>query len=116
MDPTCPLLSGLADELSAIVPLIEGLATLVFEHATAAAPADRAGVLTQAQAVDDLSQRLVAVRDLMASVARGEPVDSALQALPLAEMAARLRRVVLDRAPEPGSASAHGAGELMLFD
>jgi hypothetical protein len=111
--PTPALLSGLSDELSSMIPLVEGLSALVFDHAIKAAPEDRPQILTQAQAVDDLAQRLEALRDLAAALSRGVPVDAALDAMRLAEVAGRLRIATLGG--ETIQANGPPAGELVLF-
>ena len=112
--PATPaMLSGLAEELAAMMPLVEGLSGLVLDHAIKADAHDRARILTQAQAVDDLGQRLEALRDLMAALSRGMPVDAALHAMPLAEVAARLRAAALGARTTPDDDP--GRGDLVLF-
>lgn len=111
--PAPAILAGLADELTAMIPVVEGLSALVFDHALKAEPEDRPRVLTQAQAVDDLTQRLEALRDLTGAMSRGVGAEAALEAMRLADMAARLRTAA--RGDESGIARGANAGELLLF-
>ncbi|MCS6627087.1 hypothetical protein N0B44_29655 [Roseibacterium beibuensis] len=112
-NPTPALLSGLADELSLMIPVVEGLSALVFDHALNVGPGDRPGVLTQAQAVDDLSQRLEALRDLVGALSRGVEAGAALDAMPLAAVADRLRAAAIGGGPVPAGGT--DAGDLLLF-
>jgi hypothetical protein len=112
-NPTLALLSGFADELSSMIPVVEGLSALVFDYALKAEPDDRPRVLTQAQSVDDLTQRLEALRDLTEAVSRGVAVDAALDALRLADVAGRLRIAMVGA--ETARDQSPPAGELVLF-
>lgn len=109
------LLSAFSSEFSTMIGQVETLSDLVRDHARLTAPADRSRVLTQAQGVDALSQRLHALRGLASALANEQPVDAALDAVPLADLAESLRRAILNSDPELASATA-GAGDLMLFD
>lgn len=111
---TPDLLSGLADELASMIPVVAGLSALVFDHAIKAPAEDRPRILTQAQAVDDLGQRLDALSNLATALSRGVPVNAALDALPLAEVAGRLRIAALGLRPATDNDPA--SGELVLFD
>lgn len=110
VDPT--LLAALSAELAALTVPVEGLADLVADHAAGAPPADRAAVLRRAQSVDEVSQTLWALSRLLGALAQGEPAETALEAVPLAALAARLRG---DDVP-PARAAAPGAGDILLFD
>ena len=112
-NPTPALLSGLADELSSMIPVVEGLSALVFDHALKANAEDRSRILTQAQAVDDLSQRLEALRGLASALSRGADIQTALDALPLESMAARLRAAGVGGGPARDDGP--DAGDLLLF-
>lgn len=112
--PLSALLSGLASELASARATVEALAPLVAEHVRQAPIERRMALLVQAQSLDDLAQRLEALSGLTAAVAEGTPVPAALDAIPLAELADRLRR-----AAAPGAVAAPApaaSGELVLFD
>lgn len=110
VDPA--LLAALSAELAALTAPVEGLADLVADHAAGAPPVDRAAVLRRAQSVDEVSQTLWALSRLLGALAREEPAEAALDAVPLAALADRLRS---DDIP-PARAAAPGAGEILLFD
>jgi hypothetical protein len=112
---TAALLSALSRELADMILSVEGLEALVMAHARLAAPADRADVLTRAQDVDSLGQRLHALHRLTASLAAGRPVEAALDAIPLADLAGQLRGAIRGRGAEDASPRA-AAGDLSLFD
>ena len=109
------LLSALSTEFSAMRETVEGLSDLMREHALLAAAADRPRVLTQAQGVDALRQELDALGDLAAALGGGRPIEGVLDAVPLADLADRLRRAVSDTDLEARPAPA-ATGELVLFD
>jgi hypothetical protein len=113
---TPSLLSALADELALTLPVVEGLSALVVEHAIQADALHRPRILIQAQAVDDLSQRLVALRDLTEALSHGAKVEAALDTVSLAEMAARLRLAVNGTASNTMPVASATHGDLMLFD
>lgn len=108
------LLRALSRELADMTRTVEGLEDLVLAHARLAAPADRADVLVQAQGVDSLGQRLQALRQLTECLADGRPVESVLDAIPLADMADQLRRALGREAGDVMPRAA--AGDLALFD
>lgn len=110
---TRTMFEALSAELATMGEDIEGLAGLVADHVRLVAPEVRQRTLIQAQAVDELTQRLDALRSLATLLARGEPVEAALDAIHLADLADRLRSVVLPSAREVRSPPA--AGDLMLF-
>jgi len=101
-------------ELATMGEGVEGLAGLVSDHVRQAPAEARPRALIQAQALDELTQRLDAMRSLAVVLARGEPVEAALDVVPLADLADRLRGVVLLSAPEVRVRPV--AGDLMLFD
>lgn len=109
------LLSGLSQELALMVPIVEGLSGLVMDHAIQADAAARPRILAQAQAVDDLNQRLQALVDLTRAVAAGTAPEAALDAVRLADVAARLRLASAGERSQPAT-PARGSGDLMLFD
>lgn len=111
---TPSLLSGLADELALMIPMVEGLADLVKDHAIQADAIDRPRILNQGQAVDDLSQRLAALRELAEALSDGARVETALDTMPLADLAARLGLAIGTSPTHAPTLVAHG--DLMLFD
>ncbi len=112
---TAALLSALSRELAGMTRTVQGLEDLVMAHARLVAPADRAAVLTRAQDVDSLGQRMHALRQLTESLAEGRPVEAVVDAIPLADVAGLLRRAILAR--DAGEAAARvAAGDLTLFD
>jgi len=111
---TRALLSGLSAELAAMMETVDGLSSLIADHARQT-PADRrSGVLVKAQAVDDLHQTLDALRALAGALSSGVPVEAALSAVPLSALADRLQAAALSIAPGPEMAAP--AGELVLFE
>ncbi len=112
---TKSLLTAVSAELSDIRVGVDATADLVSEL-LGHAPADqRLAYLTRIQAFDVLSQRIDALSGLAAALAGDQPLDSALAALPLAEMAERLRETSLRGSGSVTSSSAD-AGDLVLFD
>lgn len=112
---TAALLSALSRELAGMARTVERLEDLVMAHARLVDPADRAAVLTRAQDVDSLGQRMHALRQLTESLAEGRPVEAVLDAIPLADLADTLGRAILAR--DAGEAAPRvAAGDLALFD
>lgn len=113
------LLTAMAAELADIRAEIEAAGGLVSEVLRQLPPEARLGYLTRSQTFDVLTQRVEALAGLARAVAEDQPMDTALAALPLAEMAERMqetahraRRPLADAdADEP----ARAAGELHLF-
>ena len=62
----------------------------------------RLGYLTRSQSFDVLSQRIEALSGLAQAVADDQPMDTALAALPLAEMAERMQETA--HRARPGAA------------
>ena len=111
------LLSAVAAELADIRAGVDEAGGLVSELLHLAPPEQRLTYLTRMQAFDVLSQRVDALSGLAGALAADQPMDTALAALPLAEMAERLRETslrVFDRAAEPARPAP--AGDLLLFD
>ena len=111
------LLTAVAAELADIRAGVDEAAGLVSELLKLAPSDQRLSFLTRTQAFDVLSQRVDALSGLAAALAADQPMDTALAALPLAEMAERLRETslrVFDRAAEPVRSAP--AGDLLLFD
>ncbi|MBF0665786.1 MAG: hypothetical protein IR159_09655 [Brevundimonas sp.] len=111
---TRALLSGLSAELATLMETVDGLSSLVADHARQTPADSRSGVLVKAQAVDDLHQTLDALRALAGALSCGAPVDEALAAVPLAALAERLKAASGSAAPASGGATR--AGDLVLFE
>jgi len=111
---TTAMFEALSIELEMIGEGVDGLAALISEHVRQAPVEARPQALVQAQALDDLIQRLDALRVLAGGLARGEPVEAALDGVLLAALADRLRGAVLLSAPAVRSTPV--GGDLMLFD
>lgn len=117
------LLTAVAAELADIRAGVDEAGGLVSELLKLAPPEQRLTFLTRMQVFDVLSQRVDALSGLAGALAVDQPMDTALAALPLAEMAERLRETSLRgrplRAAEPAQAQGVGAapaGDLLLFD
>lgn len=111
---TQALLAALSTECAEMAAAAEGLSTVVFEHARGLPAAERGPVVVQAQAVDLLVQKLAALAALTDALSEGQTVESAIDALPLADLVDRLSSAVLERtrarAAEPSDS------DLVLFD
>lgn len=110
---TRALFSGLSAELAAMMVAVDGLSSLVEEHARQATPQRRSGVLIKAQAVDDLHQKLDSLRALAAALSGGAPIEEALSDIPLSALAQRLQAAALSTGRGPETAA---PGEFLLFD
>lgn len=114
MTPQTPddarLLAALSDELSGAredVQAVEVLIALLIRQV----PAEQRGdAVVQAQMLDALNQRLDALAAVLRALSQGVPAGEALDRLPLADLAARLRPAS-DLRTEPAPAS----GDLTLF-
>jgi hypothetical protein len=113
---TKSLLTAVAAELSDIRMGVDATAVLVSELLAMVPAEQRLAYLTRIQAFDVLSQRIDALSGLAVALAGDQPLDTALAALPLAEMAERLRETSLRGKGTSGGASAADAGDLILFD
>ena len=110
------LLAAVSAELADIRAGIDEAGDLMSDLVKGAASEQRLTYLTRMQAFDVLSQRVDALSGLAAALAEDQPMDTALAALPLAEMADRLREVSL-RAKSPARpAPVAVCGDLLLFD
>ena len=112
---TRALLAAVSAELADIRTGIDEAGDLVSDLVKDAAPAQRLTYLTRMQAFDVLSQRVDALSGLAQALAEDQPMDTALAALPLAEMADRLRELSLRVKPMERSASVAVCGDLLLF-
>lgn len=111
------LLAAVAAELADIRAGVDEAGGLVSELLRLAPPEQRLTFLTRTQAFDVLSQRVDALSGLAAALAADQPMDTALAALPLAEMADRLREMSFRVKPSASEAApAAVAGDLLLFD
>lgn len=109
------LLTAVAAELADIRAGVDEAGDLVSELLKLAPPEQRLAFLTRMQAFDVLSQRIDALSGLAGALAEDQPMDTALAALPLAEMADRLRETSLRVRPSAAAVPAV-SGDLMLFD
>src|SRR5690606_40082294 len=114
------LLSAMAAELADIRAEIQGAGDLVSEVLRLLPPQTRLGYLTRSQAFDVLTQRVDALAGLAQAVVEDQPMDTALAALPLAEMAERMQETAHRARPGGQSeaetdAPAAAAGVLHLF-
>ncbi|WP_024354586.1 hypothetical protein [Brevundimonas naejangsanensis] len=116
------LLAAMAAELSDIRAEIEAAGGLVSEVLRQLPAETRLGYLTRSQSFDVLSQRIGALAGLAQAVAEEQPMDTALAALPLAEMAERMQETAHRARPsaapadDPDEASgASASGVLQLF-
>ncbi len=111
---TTAMFAAFSAELATIGEGVDGFADLISAHVRQASAEARPQALIQAQALDDLIQRLDALRVLAGGLARGEAVEVALDGVSLAALADRLSSAVLPASrtacPTPVS------GDLMLFD
>ena len=113
---TKSLLTAVSAELSDIRMGVDATAELVSELLALAPPEQRLAYLTRIQAFDVISQRIDALSGLAAAVAGNQPLDTALAALPLAEMGERLRETSLRGGASAGAVAVADAGDLLLFD
>lgn len=110
------LLSAVAAELGDIRAGVDEAGGLVSELLRLAPAEQRLTFLTRMQAFDVLSQRVDALAGLASALSEDQPMDTALAALPLAEMADRLRELSFRGRPLSEPAPAAVAGDLLLFD
>ena len=112
------LLSAVAAELADIRAGVDEAGGLVSELLRLAPPEQRLTYLTRMQAFDVLSQRVDALSGLAGALAADQPMDTALAALPLAEMADRLREMSFRVKPTSSDSApvAPVSGDLLLFD
>ncbi len=99
----------MAAELADIRVEIEATGGLVSEVLRQLPAEARLGYLTRSQTFDVLSQRIEALAGLAQAVADDQPMDTALAALPLAEMAERMQETT--HRARPGAAPAEESAE-----
>jgi hypothetical protein len=104
------LLAAVADELMGVREGIDDVEALVSRLVRLAPPEDRPSALTQAQALDALTQRLEALSGVLRMLSGGASPAEAVSRLSLADMAGRLR-------PAAGEATSSlaASGDLTLF-
>jgi len=104
------LLSALSTELAAMVATVESLSRMAADHVRQSRGEARVRALVDAQAIDDLGQRLSALSDVTGAMADGEDIAAAVSGIRLTDLQSRLRGAV------PVSPVASAAGDLMLFE
>jgi hypothetical protein len=105
------LLSAVADELEDLRAGVDAISHLLGDLVRRVPPTEQLEVMSDAQRLDEITQRLQALSNLARAVAAGEAPDSAVAAIPLADLAQRLRPTLGARADQAGP-----AGDLQLFD
>ncbi len=108
------LLGALSEEFDTLADGIETLSGLVADTVRDADETTRPEAMRQAQAIDEMTQRCRALRDLTDSLSREEPLRGALDAIPLSALAERLSRAL--RLTSADTAASTDAGDLMMFD
>jgi len=120
MSPDRTLMAALAAEFAEMADGVEGLAALTTLLMQTADAATRPQALKQAQAIDALVQRCLALRDVSAGLAEGRALETVLAEVPLADLAVRLGGATPPSANRPRTAAnaavTTDAGDLMLFD
>ena len=114
------LLSALSRELAAMMDTVESLSATISDHVGNSRGEARLRALKDAQAIDDLSQRLEALSAVTGAMARGDDAEAALAGVRLTDLSQRLRGAVPAASPVPTTFSAPAAqpvaGDLMLFE
>ena len=105
------LLEAVADELAQVRQELDGVETLVGDLTRHAPSQDRPRILTEAQSLDVLIQRVEALSGVLRMLGGGASPSEAVSRLSLADMAGRLRPA----AGEQRQAATADAGDLMLF-
>jgi len=114
---TKALLAAVSGELSDIRSGVQQAGDLMGEVLAKLSSQERLAFLARTQSFDVLVQRLEALSALAASLSNDEPMNTALAALPLAEMAERLQEAAHRGRPQGNdTAAAQPAGDLLLFD
>ena len=120
MSPDRTLMTALAAEFADMADGVEGLAALTSALIRTADAATRPQALMQAQAIDALVQRCLALRDVSAGLAEGRALETVLAEVPLTDLAVRLGGASSLLADRPRTAAnadvTSDAGDLMLFD
>ena len=104
------LLEAVADELAQVRQQLDGVETLVGDLTRHAPSQDRPRVLTEAQSLDVLIQRVEALSGVLRSLGAGVTPARAVAGVTLTDLAARLSLAE----GEPTAAAAN-AGDLLLF-
>jgi hypothetical protein len=112
------LFTALAAEFADMADDVEGLAALTTLLMQTADAATRPQALMQAQAIDALVQRCLALRDVSTGLAEGRALETVLAEVPLTGLALRLGAHKDDAPLRPADPPFHpaDAGDLMLFD
>ena len=112
------LLLAVSAELKDIASGVQSAGDLVGELMSHLTPQQRLSYMARLQAFDVLVQRIEALSGLSGVVGQEQPLDSALAALPLAEMAERLQEAAHrgPRTHKPDPIPQQDAGEFHLFD
>lgn len=113
---TKALLAAVSGELSDIRNGVEQAGDLMGEVLAKLPSQEHMGFLARTQSFDVLVQRLEALSALAASLSNDEPMDTALAALPLAEMAERLQEAAHRGRVIGNDNVAETSGDLLLFD
>lgn len=114
---TKALLAAVSGELSDIRSGVQQAGDLMGEVLAKLPSQERLAFLARTQSFDVLVQRLEALSALAASLSRDEAMDTALGALPLAEMAERLQEAAhRGRVVASHNTAGADAGDLLLFD
>jgi hypothetical protein len=108
-DPNCAIYAALGAELARACDGVDQLAGLVCDYVRGASAAGRPDIVRQAQAADALRQNLQALSDLTIALSHGEPIETAVTAIPLADLARRLGEALLAVGPA-GAAEAESGG------
>lgn len=104
------LLEAVADELAQVRQELGGVETLVGDLTRHAPSQDRPRVLTEAQSLDVLIQRVEALSGVLRNLGAGVAPARAVAGVTLTDLAARLNPV--DGEPQAPTAN---AGDLLLF-
>ncbi|WP_292054506.1 MULTISPECIES: hypothetical protein [unclassified Brevundimonas] len=115
---TRALYMAVSNELSDIASGVQTAGDLMGEVLSHLPPQQRLSYMARVQAFDVLVQRLEALSGLSSALGNDQALDTALAALPLAEMAERLQEAA-HRGNPSGSAALSAspdAGELHLFE
>lgn len=111
------LLQAVSAELADIAAGVKTAGDLMGEVMSHLSAQDRLSYMARIQAFDVLTQRLEALSGLSLAVSQDQPLDTALAALPLAEMAERLQEAAhRNNGTVRPAANAEPSGELHLFD
>lgn len=102
------LMSAIGSELAEVRAMVDDLSALASNLITRCPPQCRADAIARAQAFDLVIQRLDVLGGLMADIGSGTPSETALQSIPLSEIATRLTG--------RGGGAIAPSGDLMLFD